>query len=197
MRTRFIVSIFVIVTGFLFSSALNAQVYTSKQNKMSIQGTSTVHDWESDVTQIDCKCTIAIKDQIEFGSMLVKIPVKSIKSTKGKIMDEKTYEAFNSAKYPVIQYKLGTAKVTGTGTDMVIKATGDLTMAGTTRSIDITAKAKVLPNGDVQINASKKLNMRDFNMTPPTALMGTIKVGEEITVVFDITLTPSNTATIN
>jgi hypothetical protein len=32
--------------------------------------------------------------------------------------------------------------------------------------------------------------MRDYKMTPPTAVMGTIKVGEEVTINFDLTLSP-------
>jgi hypothetical protein len=31
--------------------------------------------------------------------------------------------------------------------------------------------------------------MKNNNMTPPTAMMGTIKVGEEVTVAFDFILT--------
>jgi hypothetical protein len=49
-----------------------------------------------------------------------------------------------------------------------------------------------LANGDVQIIGSRKLNMKDFNMVPPTAMMGTIKVGEEVTVNFNLTLTNSS-----
>lgn len=195
MKARPIIFLIFVIGLFLFPSLIQAQLYTSKQNKMSVQGTSTIHDWESEVTKVECKCSMSIisQNQIEISDMLVKIPVTSIKSTKGKIMDEKTYEAFNSDKHPYIQYKLGNAKTNGKGSDFMITATGELTMAGTTRTIEITAKAKMLPNGDLQINASKKLNMRDYNMVPPTALMGTIKVGEEITVVFDIILTPGNT----
>jgi hypothetical protein len=33
--------------------------------------------------------------------------------------------------------------------------------------------------------------MKDYKMDPPTAVMGTIKVGPEVTVNFDLTVTPS------
>jgi hypothetical protein len=65
-------------------------------------------------------------------------------------------------------------------------------MAGTSKPVELTAKGKVLANGDVQIIGSRKLNMKDFNMVPPTAMMGTIKVGEEVTVNFNLTLTNSS-----
>jgi hypothetical protein len=52
-------------------------------------------------------------------------------------------------------------------------------------------KYKILPNGDLQFSASKKIKMTEYKMEPPTAMMGTIKVGDEVTVNFDITVTPN------
>lgn len=167
--------------------------YKGKQNKMSVVGSSTLHEWESEVTQVESSGMITIEGNqlIAIKDVMVKMPVTGIKSTKGRTMDNKTYEAFNSDKNPTIQYKLASAKISGNGVEFTLIANGNLTMAGATKPIEITAKAKVLGNGDIQITGSQKLNMRDFNMTPPTAMMGTIRVGEEVTVKFDITLTPN------
>lgn len=188
------VPLIIFLTGLvLFPYIPQAQTtYKGKQNKMSVTGSSTLHEWESEVTQVESSGTLTLDgSQITaIKDVVVKMPVTGIKSTKGKTMDNKTYEAFNSDKNPTIQYKLTSAKVSGSG-EFTIVANGNLTMAGATKPIEITAKAKVLGNGDVQITGSQKLNMKDFNMTPPTAMMGTIKVGEEVTVKFDITLTPN------
>jgi hypothetical protein len=64
-------------------------------------------------------------------------------------------------------------------------------MAGTTKNIDMTVKAKILPNGDIQLIGSKKINMTEFGMKPPTAVLGTIKVGPEVTINFDLIVTPT------
>lgn len=188
------VPLIILLSGLiLFPYIPQAQTtYKGKQNKMSVTGSSTLHEWESEVTQVESSGTLTLDGSqlIAIKDVVVKMPVTGIKSTKGKTMDNKTYEAFNSDKNPTIQYKLTQAKISGSG-DFTITATGNLSMAGATRPIEIIAKAKVLGNGDVQIAGSQKLNMRDFNMTPPTAMMGTIKVGEEVTIKFDITLTPN------
>jgi len=162
--------------------------YKGKQNKMSVVGSSTLHEWESEVTQVESSGIITVEGNqlTAIKDVTVKMPVTGIKSTKGKTMDNKTYEAFNSDKNPTIQYKLTSAKITGSGAEFTILASGNLTMAGTTKPIEMTAKAKILANGDVQITGSHKFNMKTFNMVPPTAMMGTIKVGEEVTVKFDI-----------
>ncbi len=184
----------ILLTGLLlFSYMLQAQtLYKGKQVKMSVIGSSTLHEWESEVTQVESNGTLTLDGSqlTAIKDVVVKMPVTGIKSTKGRVMDNKTYEAFNSDKNPTIQYKLTNARISGSG-EYTVTANGNLSMAGATKPIELVAKAKVLANGDVQISGSQKLNMKDFNMTPPTAMMGTIKVGEEVTVKFDITLTPN------
>ena len=179
-----------IIIGILFVPYFvqGQTTYKGKQNKMSVVGSSTLHEWESEVTQVESSGVITVEGNqlTAIKDVTVKMPVTGIKSTKGKTMDNKTYEAFNSDKNPTIQYKLTSAKITGSGAEFTILATGNLTMAGTTKPIEMTAKAKVLANGDVQITGSHKFNMKTFNMVPPTAMMGTIKVGEEVTVKFEI-----------
>jgi hypothetical protein len=38
----------------------------------------------------------------------------------------------------------------------------------------------------ITIKGSKELNMNDFKIKPPTAMMGTLKTGEQITVSFQL-----------
>lgn len=156
-----------------------------KANKMSVQGSSTLHDWESEITKADLKGEILVSNSQlkEVKNLEVKIPVESIKSTKGKMMDSKTYDAFNSSKNPFIVYALKDAKVNPDGT---IDGNGTLTMAGVTKPMQVKAKYKVLNNGDVQLIVSRTFKMSEFKMDPPTAMMGSIKVGDEVTVNFDV-----------
>lgn len=194
MKTNRKNPLMILVIVFLLPLATFAQTaYSVKEYKITVQGSSTLHEWESDVTKAEANATITLQSNqlTDIKNVTVKIPVTSIKSTKGKMMDSKTYEAFNADKNPSIQYKLTSAKITASGAGYTLVANGTLTMAGTSKPIELTAKGKVLANGDVQITGSKKLNMKDFNMEPPTAMMGTIKVGEEVTVNFNLTLTNS------
>jgi polyisoprenoid-binding protein YceI len=153
---------------------------------MTIDGTSSLHEWTSDVTKLEWAGSILVEGNAvkTIKDAIITIPVVSIKSTKGKTMDNKTYDAFNSDKNPAIIFKLTSITVTGTN----VQATGSLTMNGNSNAIAMNLTAKVLPGGEVQITGTQKLNMRDFKMTPPKAMMGTIKVGEEATVKYDLTL---------
>ena len=191
MSTLYRKLIFLLFLTGLTTSLQAQSPYYLKTTKLTVSGTSTLHEWTSDATKVEWAGLFLVQDKkiVQAKDVQVKIPVTSIKSEKGKTMDNKTYEAFNSEKNPNIIYKLTSIKVSGTGPDFTLDATGTLTMAGATQSIQMPVKAKLLANGDIQLTGSKKLNMKDYKMVPPTAIMGTIKVGEEVTVNFDLTVT--------
>lgn len=163
--------------------------YALKSSTSTVQGTSSLHEWESEITGVEFKGVLITDANSvrEIKSTELKIPVEGIKSTKGKIMDTKTYEAFNYKKNPYVTYKYISAKVNATGGWEI---NGTLSMAGSSQPIVLNAITKVLPNGEVRVTSSKKIKMTEFNMQPPTAVMGTIKVGDEVTLTFDLTLTP-------
>lgn len=186
-------SLVIIIALFIVQTTnIQAQSFKLKSYKLTVSGTSTMHDWESNAEKVDFKGIIKLTDNmlVDIQAAVVKVPVVSIKSTKGKIMDNKTYDAFDYEKNPNIIFTLNSAKInTNTST---VDMKGTLAMAGATRPVDITARYKVLQNGEVQFTGSKKLKMTDFKMEPPTAMMGAIKVGDDITVNFDIVTTISN-----
>jgi hypothetical protein len=165
--------------------------FSVKSAKGVIEGTSNLHAWKMDITKMECKGSFQSLDNTikAVKNVEVKILVENLKSEKGKTMDQKTYDAFNSSKNPYIIFTFSSADVrTDDAGGVTIAASGSLNMAGTSKTIPITAKGKVLANGDLQLSVSKKMKMTEFNMDPPTALMGTIKVGDEVNVAFDLVL---------
>ena len=177
----------------LFQSPyVNAQSSKIKNHKVTVKGTSTVHEWESAIEKLECNTSYKIQDNelVDIKDAEMKFYVESIKSTKGKVMDKKTYDAFASDKFPWITFKLKSERINTQASTVDLK--GSLTMAGTTNPIELVANYKVLANGDLQIIGNKKLKMTEFNMVPPKAMLGTIKVGDEVTIDFDITLSNAN-----
>jgi polyisoprenoid-binding protein YceI len=178
----------------VISHATNSQDnFSLKTAKATIQGTSSLHDWESDITKIECTGLFQIQHEVlkAVKSMEIKIMVKGIKSTKGKMMDNKTYDAFKFEKNPDIIFTFISAKISVDKPNVAtLETTGNVSMAGVTNLITLSAKGKVLTNGDLEFTVSKKIKMSDYKMKQPTAMMGTITVGDEVTVIFDLILTP-------
>lgn len=165
--------------------------HTLKSFKMSIAGTSSLHKWESSAGTATVKSDIVINEAgLEaINSLYLEVDGKSIKSTKGSVMDKKTWEALKTDQYPKITYQLSKIEsITPAGGDYDIKALGNLTIAGVKQTISMTVKGKILSNGSLSIKGSKALKMTDFKIDPPTALMGTLKTGNDITISFDIVL---------
>lgn len=170
------------------------EAYGVRQASMSIVGTSTLHDWESKVT------TVSARGQLDMGTtileaipeLVVSLKVRDIISPKGSIMDKKTYEALKSDKHPNITFKLARVKsIQPAAKGFTVVAEGQLTIAGVTKTTDITATGVLQSDGSVVFEGSKPLKMTTYGVAPPTAVMGTIKTGDDITVRFKVTLAPT------
>ena len=171
----------------MFGNGLTAQ--TLKLNPktfiMSISGTTNVHNFESKVTQASGELVINSSKQVQ--SLVVEIPVKGIKSNE-KLMDTKTYEAFDAVKNPTITFKLIEANLLQvTGNDISVTATGNLTIAGVTKKVSLKSTGKIVKPGVYQFKCSFALKMTDYKMKPPTAMLGMMKVGDGITLKYDVT----------
>ena len=58
-------------------------------------------------------------------------------------------------------------------------------IAGTTSDIELLVSRNWMP-GEVTFSGNKDLLMSDFDMTPPVALMGTVKTGNKVTIEFTL-----------
>lgn len=168
-----------------------ADKYGDKAHKMVINGTSTLHDWEAPLNNMKARADFSVVGTELTGltSFWVECDVMSIKSEKGESMDEKIYEALKSEENPKIVYNLSQVKsLTKKGSDFVLETVGTLKVAGKTVTIDMTVTAKVNANGEVMFSAEKKLKMSQFDMDRPSAMLGVIKAGDDVTVSFDVTM---------
>ena len=182
-----ILTAFILATGFQAAAQEN---YNVKNFKMSVAGTSTIHDWESDVTKVNAKSSLTLEGQSlkAINSLSVTIPAKSIVSTKGKIMDNKTYEALKADKHPNITFTLSAAKLSG----LNVNASGRLAIAGLTKNVNLSASGKLDKSGSITFTGSYTILLGDYGMEAPTALMGSIKTGDKVTVKYELTLAPGS-----
>jgi hypothetical protein len=103
-------------------------------------------------------------------------------------MDKKTHKALKSEEYPKIIFTLKAPQeltlVNGSYSGVV---KGELYMAGFRRDIDLKLSG-TLENNILSLNGEKSLLMTDYKMDPPTALMGTVKTGNEVVIHYAIKL---------
>lgn len=182
-------SFMILIVSVLFSipSVVKAQTFSivPQSASINVHGTSNVHDWNMKPTKVTGELGLNSSKQI--SAITIKVEVKSLKSGNG-IMDGKTYDAFDYKKNPYIVFQLtdvSQAKLTENDTEVTL--TGNLSFAGATRKISIKAVGKITKSGEYQLKGTVPLKMTDFKMSPPTAMLGTMKTGDAVTVKFDVT----------
>lgn len=167
---------------------LQAQSFklSNSDSSLSIFGTSSLHDWEEVAETYSGTISIDKNNESLIKSLEVTVQAESLKSGKGA-MDKNTYKALKTDKYKNITFSLTEVKETtdkGNG-NYAVKVNGNLTIAGTKKSISLPLDLKIDGNS-LSIVGQKKMKMTDFNVDPPKALLGTITTGDEITVKFNL-----------
>lgn len=164
-----------------------AQKYTlsATESKLEVLGTSSLHDWEEVATEMTGSAIINLDNgQPDIESLKFNVPVKALKSDHGG-MDKNTYEALKSNKHPNIYYELKEVKsIEKNGQDYSLKTSGNLTIAGETKNIEMTVTSKTAGN-TISFSGKVNIKMTDFKVDPPTALLGTVKTGDDITIQFN------------
>ncbi len=174
---------------FFFAAWQNFRPFTfAPGGTITVEGTSSVHDWSCTATDyaghVDSGTNAAVLESIEAGSLLV--PVSGIDCRNGT-MNGKVRDALKAKQHSSIRYTLTSARVTpAAGGKLSVNATGKLTIAGSTQNVQIQATAEPAGDGRYRITGSVPITMSQFGIAPPTAMLGTLRTGDAITVRFNL-----------
>jgi len=167
-------------------------VFDKENSSVKIKGTSTVHDWEMGLEKFDFNAAF-----ITEGSVLKVIDKVTFNCKSGdlksdnSLMDKKTYAALKTVSFPEIKFSSTAISeiIPVNGGKFTGNMTGTLFLAGVSRSVSFPFSGVYNNTGnrnEISVNGSIELKMSDYNIIPPTALMGTLKTGEKVTVSFSL-----------
>jgi len=177
----------------LFVNAFAQVKYSSKNNlSLVVSGTSTLHDWDMKSADGAFEGTFTLNAAgaiTAVSGISFTTTAKALKSGHGA-MDKNAYKALKVDQNATIHFRAASGTVSAVdATNFVVKSMGKLTIAGTSKDVEISATCKVNPDRTINIMGSKKLAMKEFSMEPPSFMMGTIKTGNDVTLKFDLKLT--------
>jgi polyisoprenoid-binding protein YceI len=162
---------------------------------VTINGTSNFHDWDENVGTVSGDASINWNGDKSFGlsALSIKMDVHSIKSTEGSAMNNNTYKALKADNNPSITFIL-TAPITvkANAPENNFSAKGNLTVAGVTKPVEMQVKLSMQTKDKLVFEGSQKIKMTDYGVKPPTALFGTLKTGDDITINFKTDFVTSN-----
>lgn len=167
-------------------AALPGNHTLGKESRIWLEGTSTVRSF---------KCTagkIGVEVNAEPGanpSELVKsasltVPVAQLECGN-KTMNEHMLKALKSKENPQISWKMTSYEVNGPN----VQIKGNLTIAGKENPIELRGTGSA-ENGIIRFKGSKQFKMTEYGVKPPKLMLGTMRVGDPITVSFDLVLNP-------
>jgi len=181
-----------ITAGALFATATTAaaqmalprNLTLSKESRLWLEGTSTVRSFKCSATKLDM--AVAAETD-EAPSKMVKtasltVPV-ALLECGNKTMNEHMRKALKADANPQITWTLTSYEVQGA--NVVIN--GKLTIAGKENSIELRGTGSA-ENGTIRFKGSKQFKMTEYGVKPPSLMLGTMKVGDPITVSFDLVL---------
>jgi hypothetical protein len=173
------------------SSASNG---TDQSNKVVVEGTATIYGHWSCKGQADVKAIPgeALEPVPGFPGGVqttkVNVSVKGIECGDGT-MNKHMMKALKGKENPEIHFQTNKYELEKNGGE--VKALGELTIAGVTKPIELDANLTPLPQGGVRVTGKVDLQMKDFDVKPPSLMFGALKVANEVTVKFDSVLQPS------
>jgi polyisoprenoid-binding protein YceI len=190
-----------LVLPFTAWSQTTSDYVVDENSSMIIAGTSTLHDWEADVEEFSLESDIdpELMKEGEAGvsSLRFTAKVESIESGKGK-MNSKIYDALKEEEYPEITFELTEATLVDSLKDndrINLDITGTLNVAGVENTISFPVEGMQIAADAYRFDGTYSLEMEDYDVDRPSAMLGTIKAGGTVDISFSLILNSNNEAT--
>lgn len=192
-----IAAIVVHVAALTLSSRAQSAGENAGKILIVIEGTSNIHDWTMRSDKGKCSVVLESNAENDITGLTFSIGASTIKS-ESRAMDKNAYKALKTDKFPEIYFKSSVINVKSNGNSSFhITTKGNLTISGVTKPVLLSAIAKVNPDHSVSYTGSYKLKMTDFNIEPPSIMMGAIRTGNEIVVRYHLGMQAVNDQTKN
>lgn len=187
MKRSLLLAALAFLTVALAGGAIAQSFTFDSASKIWVEGTSSVHDWSCDVAQFAGTVAAEPADGglASLTGTSLTVPVQGIDCDNGT-MNGKLRDALGSSP---VRYALKSATPGAPDADgwFSVRTSGDLTINGTTRTIQMSVRGKAV-NGGYRFTGQHALKMTDYGISPPTAMLGALKTGDQVTVHFDATV---------
>jgi polyisoprenoid-binding protein YceI len=199
-KTLITVSALIAVTATAGAQSASAiRLRLDPTSEVTIEGTSSMHAFHCKTNKINAYVDVDpgyARDLTKVARPIVSVKVNIVVRTLtcgNSQMDKNMYSTLDADKNPIIRYTMsgydildGSAKPAA----FVAKTTGTLTISGQEKVINMKINAERLSDGKATAQGEEDVLMTDFGIKPPSFMFGTLKVGNEIKVKFNLKAGP-------
>ena len=172
----------------------DAPLTLAPQSRLWIDGTSTVRAFTCKATVLDADIDAApgAVASVLAGEKAVRTVEFSVPAAKldcgNGTMNEHMAKAIKSKEHATISFKVASYDVAKGGDGVSGSLTGTLSLGGVQKTITVKATGKDAGTGALRVAGTHALKMSDYGLKAPTLMFGTMKVGDEVKVNFDLVL---------
>lgn len=181
---------------FLFSSAFvfgQQQTFVYHSGEIEVSGYTNNYNWKMKTDSVECKALITLHNrQLKaINNLSFTVPVQKL-SSPNTYMDRIAHRTLKSYPFDKIYFKYVKSEILpwDDKDQYLVKATGNLTIAGVTQAIKMDLIATVIKDGTITFAGTHKLKLSTYQVVPKKTLMGTLNTSDDVTVNFVIGLKP-------
>ncbi|HUF25672.1 MAG TPA: YceI family protein [Gemmatimonadaceae bacterium] len=176
-------------------TAFNGALTLQPQSRLWVEGTSTVRSFECTATLVadvqtsrDGAVAAVLGGEKAVTTVVVTVPAEELDCRNGT-MNNHMFKALKSKEHPTIEFRLESYDLAPAGAGISGTLRGHLSLGGVTRPVTIEAAAADGGNGTLVVTGRHRLRMTEFGLKPPTLMLGTMRVGDNVDVGFELFLT--------
>ena len=180
------------------ANAQNIYQLNVQKSDLVVKGTSTLHDWSMDSKNFNCKMNSTSSEK---SLIIQKIDFScnsnSLKS-ENSLMDKKAWSALEAYKFHKIQFEsTNQEEFTWDNKNIEGEINGTLLLTGKKKDITIPFKGVIDNDGNLKVTGEVSIKMSEFGIDPPTALLGSLKTGDEVTIEYNLLFNKAGLVTEN
>ena len=154
-------------------------------SKVRMEGDSTIHKWHAESTVVsgfmEFDKGFAL-DALKAGPVTTKveavIPVRTLKSSSGRPMDNVMYSAMSATNFNKIEFRLNSLECKDPKAPAKFEAKGNLVVMGATNPITMAITIEAPQKDQLLVKTTDKLKMKmsDYKIKAPVLNLGIMKI---------------------
>lgn len=173
----------------------NTVLTLQPSSTLSVAGTSTLRSFTCaasgftttvEATGSDAVAGVLAGERAVTGADLA-IDVADLDCRNGT-MNSHMRKALQADRHPTIAFRMTGYESARAADGATGSVTGVLTLAGVQKTITMRGGATAAPDGALRVTGTHVLRMTEYEIKPPSLMLGRIKVGQDVTVSFDLLL---------
>ena len=166
------------------------------ESRVWVTGKSTVRDFTCTASAVEGSIltspnvTALSLDDLDSAVTAVelRIPIAQLACGNGT-MDGHMKKALKASAHETIVFRMAGYSTASVAVDTTaLELRGILAMAGAEQPVVLTAAATYESDGTLRIQGSQAVTMSEWGVKPPSLMLGTMKVRDDVVVHFDIRL---------